>query len=113
MEGSDKENQADNSQMSHASQESAVSQEDVRAGYRTLIKDLVAAEDSILAAEAAPEAGGDGDDDAQQQEGDDNDEGGGEGGGGDDKNDALHDHMRQVSARELNCIFCISLFRRF
>ena len=100
MDGEDKENQADNSQMSqdNASQDSAVSQEDVRAGYRTLIKDLVAAEDRILAAEAAGPEDGAGGDDAQQM-GDDNNEGGDEGGGGgaDDKNDALHDHMKQVS----------------
>ena len=42
MEGEgEKENRADNSQMSAASQESAVSQEDVRAGYRSLIKGTI------------------------------------------------------------------------
>ena len=54
MEGEDKENMADNSQSSQ------VSQEDVRAGYRSLIKDLVLAEDSILAAEAAAGEEGEG-----------------------------------------------------
>ena len=92
MEGEEnKGNQADNSQMSQASQESAVSQEDVRAGYRSLIKDLVAAEDRILAAVVAPESG-DGGADAQ---GDENGDGGDEGGGG-GKNDALLDHMKQA-----------------
>ena len=54
MEGEDKENMADNSQSSQ------VSQEDVRAGYRSLIKDLVLAEDNILAAEAAAGEEGEG-----------------------------------------------------
>ena len=54
MEGEDKENMADNSQSSQ------VSQEDVRAGYRSLIKDLVLAEDNILATEAAAGAEGEG-----------------------------------------------------
>ena len=54
MDGEDKENMADNSQSSQ------VSTEDVRAGYRSLIKDLVLAEDNILAAEAAAGAEGEG-----------------------------------------------------
>ena len=78
----DKENLADNSQ---DSQDSQVSQEDIRAGYRTLIKDLAAAEDTILGADGT-ENGPSVDDKDEENEEDQ----------ADVKTDGLFDHMRQV-----------------
>ena len=76
----DKENLADNSQ------DSQVSQEDIRAGYRTLIKDLAAAEDTILGADGAENVR-DNDDDRDEEN---------EEVVADAKTDGLFDHMRQV-----------------
>ena len=97
----DKENLADNSQ------DSQVSQEDIRAGYRTLIKDLAAAEDTILGADGAENVR-DNDDDRDEEN---------EEVVADAKTDGLFDHMRQVGTVQIHRVYfillhCIALMPR-